>query len=52
MSGVSLKTYVEKRLPRPDDKELFLELLKVFEESGKEGLSKYLQSLVSQTEEG
>lgn len=52
MSDEALKTYVEKRLPRADDKELFRDLMKVFEESGKEGLRKHLQNLVSQLEEG
>jgi hypothetical protein len=46
------RTYIEKRLPRTDDKGLFQELMKVFEESGKDGLRKHLQNLVSQLEEG
>ena len=51
MSNESLKTYIESRLPRTDDKELLKELLKVFEESGREGLKKHLSNLVDQLEE-
>jgi len=52
LSEYSFKTYVENRLQRTDDKELFLELVKVFEKEGKEGLRKYLMALLSKLEEG
>jgi hypothetical protein len=52
LSEESLKTYVEKRLPRAEDKELLWELMEVFKEGGKEGLRKHLQNMVSQLEEG
>ena len=51
MSENSFKTYVENRLQRADDRELFLELMKVFEKEGKEGLRKYLLDLLSKLEE-
>jgi hypothetical protein len=54
-SGLSEETfeeYIEKRLPRIGDRELFQELMKVFEESGKDGLRKHLQNMFSQLEEG
>jgi len=54
-SGLSeehFETYIEKRLLRADDKELFQELLKAFKENSKDGLRKYLQNLLSQLEEG
>ena len=51
MSENYFKTYVENRLQRTDDKELFLELMKVFEKEGKEGLRKYLLGLLSKLEE-
>jgi len=51
LSENSFKTYVENRLQRADDRELFLELMKVFEKEGKEGLRKYLLDLLSKLEE-
>lgn len=51
MSNEPFEKYIEKRLPRADDKELYQKLFKVFKEKGKEGLRKYLQNLLSQVEE-
>ncbi|MEM2122204.1 MAG: hypothetical protein QXE79_01065 [Candidatus Bathyarchaeia archaeon] len=42
--------YVEKRLPRPDDRSLFLELWKAFEEGGKENVRRFLQNMLTQLE--
>ena len=44
------KSFIETRLPRADDKELFLELLSVFEKEGKEGLKKHLLSQLAKLE--
>ena len=52
MSDESLKTYIESKLPRADDRELLDQLLKVFEESGRDGLKKHLSKLIDELEEG
>jgi hypothetical protein len=52
LSNESFEVYVEKRLQRMDDKELFQELLKVFKENGKDGLRKYLLNLLNELEGG
>ena len=51
LSDDPLTTYMVKSLLRTDDKELFLELMKIFKKDGKEELRKHLQQLVSQLEE-
>lgn len=46
----AFKSFIEGRLPRADDKELFLELLHVFENEGKEGLKKHLLGQLAKLE--
>jgi hypothetical protein len=40
--------YVKEKLPREDDRQLFDELYKLYEECGKEDLVKHLKDLIAQ----
>jgi len=51
LSEETFKAYVESRLPRADDRELFLELLNTHMEEGRDGVRKALQKILSQLEE-
>jgi len=50
MGEEAFGAFMQARLPRTDDKELFLELLRIFEKEGKEGLKKHLQSHLAKLE--
>jgi hypothetical protein len=51
MAENTFKSYIKSRLPREDDKQLFEDLAKAYREEGKDGVSKYLKSILSKLEE-
>ena len=51
MTENAFESFVKERLPREDDKQLFVELLRVYHQDGKDGLAKYLKDLIAKSEE-
>lgn len=50
MSGSIFRDYVVEKLPREDDRQLFEEFLRVYQERGKEALAKHLKDIIAELE--
>lgn len=44
------ESFVNKKLPREDDKQLFNELFEIYQKQGKEALAKYLKESIAKLE--